>query len=140
MQQLIACSEDSFAFGEPDKIVLRNYDYLLPEDCLPLPRVRHGITDPQYGYRYKLLWDGITSFFSEDTKERLDSDFWADDFRVALVVISDGPLFVDVRRHTWAKDGGRELMPAAGSLHLQFYTPINGTGQYQSYLKLLFEA
>jgi hypothetical protein len=128
MQQMIACSEDAFAFGEPDEVVFRNYDYLLTEDCLPLSRVRRGISDRKYGYRYKLLWDGIISFFPDGYRSWIESDYWANDFLVALVVISNAPLFVDIRRHVTVRDRGRELMPAGGGLHLQFYIPAAEPG------------
>ncbi|KAI0550487.1 heterokaryon incompatibility protein-domain-containing protein [Xylaria curta] len=126
MQQLIKCSKDAFAFGEPDEIVLKNYDYLLTEDCLPLSRVYSGIADPKYGYRYKLLWDGIRSFspISELNLALLQQD----EFLVALVVISNGPLFVDVRRHKPTAEG-RELHPAITGIHLQFYIPTVNVDQ-----------
>ncbi|THV44903.1 hypothetical protein BGAL_0559g00030 [Botrytis galanthina] len=127
MQQLIACSKDTFAFGEPDKVVLRDYNYLLPEDCLPLSQIRRGIADSKYGYRYKLLWDGIASFFEND--ELISSDAGADQFFVALIVISSGPLFVDIRRCIMAIDKRPELLPANSGLHLQFYIPVTATDQ-----------
>ncbi|TGO07795.1 hypothetical protein BTUL_0246g00020 [Botrytis tulipae] len=127
MQQLIACSKDTFAFGEADEVVLRDYNYLLPEDCLPLSQIRRGIADIRYGYRYKLLWDGISSFFEND--ELISSDAGADQFFVALIVISSGPLFVEIRRCIMAIDERPELLPANTGLHLQFYIPLIATDQ-----------
>ncbi|KAH9903601.1 heterokaryon incompatibility protein-domain-containing protein [Xylariomycetidae sp. FL2044] len=129
MQRLIACSEDGFAFGEPDQTILRNYEYLLPEDCLPLSAVRKGREHPQYGYRYKLLWDGITSFIQDSEWESLNEDWDVRLFRVALVVIPDGPLFMDIRREVMAKDERMELLPASTGMHFQFYIPATATDQ-----------
>ncbi|TVY81568.1 hypothetical protein LSUE1_G002792 [Lachnellula suecica] len=126
MQQLIACSESAFAFGEPDKIVLRNYEYLLPEDCLSLLHVRHGITDPKYGYRYKLLWDGITSFLAENTNYNINSDYYCKQLLVALVVLEYGPLFVDLRRRDLARDGRPEVNPDIDAMDFQFYILATG--------------
>ncbi|KAH7357160.1 heterokaryon incompatibility protein-domain-containing protein [Rhexocercosporidium sp. MPI-PUGE-AT-0058] len=132
MQQFIACSRDAFFFGEPDEIVLRNYDYLLPEDCLPLNQVRLLVSDPTYGYRYKLLWDGISSFVEDHLIKDLELPGywgkWDRDYYVALVVIANGLLFVEVRQSRNAKGGGLELVEPAGSLHIQFYLPATASG------------
>ncbi|KAI0472522.1 heterokaryon incompatibility protein-domain-containing protein [Xylaria cf. heliscus] len=131
MQQLIARTRDGFAFGEPDEVVRKNYDYLLPGDCLPLSLVHRGIAHPKYGYRYKLLWDGINSFspFSEwETEDKRWLGWDAKKIHVALVVISNGPLFVDVRCEAFISKGyGPELAPASTGLHLQFYIPTVAT-------------
>lgn len=135
MQQFIACSENAFAFGDPDQIVLRNYEYLLPEDCLPLSQVRANIADPRYGYRYKLLWDAINHFAPNASGRKKSNRHRhgpcdTGDIRVALVVIANGPLFVDVRHITRSlRDRVGELMPAAAGLHLQFYIPSNEAGE-----------
>ncbi|KAL2060735.1 hypothetical protein VTL71DRAFT_9376 [Oculimacula yallundae] len=126
MQQFIACSKDAFAFGEQDELVLRNYDYLLPEDCLSLWRIRCGITDPKYGYRYKLLWDSIVYFLPGaevlEEPDKYFADRYGKDLLVALVVIPNGPLFVDVRRFRDVRGvDGTELTPPSGNLHIQLY-------------------
>lgn len=45
------------------------------------------------------------------------------DILVALVVISNGPLFVDIRRIVSVMDGRHELQTASDGMHLQFYIP-----------------
>lgn len=128
MQQVVACSERGFAFGEPDTIVLRNYEHLLHEDCLRLNKVRELIKHSKYGDRYKLLWDGIAAFV-EDTYN-FNNDYWSEQLFVALVVIPNGPLFLDLRGYDYVNDGGIELKPAIGSLHLQFYIPVTAASEF----------
>lgn len=115
MQQIVACSEDGFAFGEPDKLVLKKYEYLTPEDCVSLLKVRCGIEDRKYGKRYKLLYESVVAA----VPELADCDD-EEEIYVALVVISRGPLFVDIRRGDGCEDRP-ELKP--GGLHLQIYVP-----------------
>lgn len=138
MQQVIACSNRGFAFGEPEKSMSRNYNDLLTEDCLSLWRVRQLIKPRKYGYRCKLLWDGIASFVQD--AEKLNDRYYARQLLVALVVISNGPLFIDIRGYDYVRDGGTELKRAHGSTHLQFYIPSTGTsGFVKAVTYLLFE-
>lgn len=126
MQQVVACSDGSFAFGNPDKINLKKYDYLTTKDGISLLDLRRGIEDPSYGHRYKLLFDGIAAVAPQLVDREGKSDYEIGqkegNILIVLVVISHGPLFVDVR---WApRYDPRNLDELApGGLHLQFYIP-----------------
>lgn len=126
MQQVVACSDGSFAFGNPDKINLKKYDYLTPKDGISLLDLRRGIEDPSHGHRYKLLFDGIAAVAPQLVDREGKSDFEIGqkerNILILLVVISHGPLFVDVRwAQRFANSDLDELAP--GGLHLQFYIP-----------------
>lgn len=113
MQRIVACINGGFAFGQPDKFVLKKYDYLTPDDCVSLPNVRRRIEDRKYGHRYKLLYESIVAAFPDFSE-------WDYEYQhVALVMISHGPLFVDVRLR--ASSDRDELEP--GGRHLQIYIP-----------------
>lgn len=126
MQQVVACSDGRFAFGDSDKINLKKYDYLTPKDGISLLDLRRGIEDSSYGHRYKLLFDGIAAVAPQlvDRKEKSEYEIERKEgnILIVLVVVSHGPLFVDVR---WAQrhDNSDRDELAPGGLHLQFYIP-----------------
>lgn len=122
MQRLIACSEDGFAFGNPDRTVLKNYAYLTMDDCVRMDQLLAKIDDPDYGHRYRLLNDGITAVASDLEEVIGDLKY------VALVVLPHGPLFVDVRCY----DGG-EL--GHGGIQLQFYMPYTIGQSHLAHMK-----
>lgn len=119
MQRFIAVAENGFAFGEPDKVVLKNYAYLEPKDCVLLDQVHRRVNDPKYGHRYKLLWDAITGVLPETRSSSRSSEIY-----VALVILSHGPILADIRvqvpRKMW-NSPREELAP--GGIQLQFYMP-----------------
>lgn len=130
MQRFIAVAENGFAFGEPDKVVLKNYAYLEPKDCVLLDQVHRRVNDPKYGHRYKLLWDAITGVLPETRSSSRSSEIY-----VALVILSHGPILADIRveyinTRTWISS--REGL-ASGGIQLQFYMP-SAEGQLYSIL------
>lgn len=116
MQRIVACFNDGFAFGQPDKFVLKKYDYLTTDDCLSLSKVRSRIEDRKYGHRYKLLYESIVAALPD-----LGDGNDLDETYIALVMISHGPLFVDIRERLYG--GGREHELRPNGKHLQIYIP-----------------
>lgn len=106
---------ERFAFGEaPDTGEKHDERCVYPEECLVLSKLQENIADEEFGYRYKVLWDGIAAFLQPSDPSNADSIY------VYLVQIDRGPLFAGVR---YRSEGSSGL--ESGGLALQFYLPLD---------------
>ncbi|KAF4474890.1 hypothetical protein CGGC5_v016449 [Colletotrichum fructicola Nara gc5] len=106
---------ERFAFGEDSETGEKHDERCVyPEECLVLSKLRENIADEEFGYRYKVLWDGIAAFLQPSDLSNADSIY------VYLVQIDRGPLFAGVR---YRSEGSSGL--ESGGLALQFYLPLD---------------